>query len=133
MGSEQVAAVLRQCGNVVRLVVARPVEPSSPDLINSPVPIVPTKILGDPEELERHLMQANGYGNQYLLQQDGVLDTSQMRFHGIVDDGSRTTSATFDALPEVEIVDVELKKDSHGLGITIAGYVCEKGKHEIFG
>lgn len=31
MGSEQVAAVLRQSGTHVRLVVARPVEPTSPD------------------------------------------------------------------------------------------------------
>lgn len=31
MGSEQVAAVLRQSGSHVRLVVARPVEPSSPE------------------------------------------------------------------------------------------------------
>lgn len=31
------------------------------------------------------------------------------------------------ALPEMEKFTVELKKDLHGLGITIAGYVCEKG------
>lgn len=29
-------------------------------------------------------------------------------------------------LPETEKFTVELRKDSHGLGITIAGYVCEK-------
>lgn len=31
-------------------------------------------------------------------------------------------------LPEMEKFTVELKKDLHGLGITIAGYVCEKGE-----
>lgn len=31
-------------------------------------------------------------------------------------------------LPEMDKFTVELKKDSHGLGITIAGYVCEKGR-----
>lgn len=31
LGSEQVASVLRQCGVHVRMVVARPVEPTSPD------------------------------------------------------------------------------------------------------
>jgi multiple PDZ domain protein len=31
-------------------------------------------------------------------------------------------------LPEMEKFIVELKKDYHGLGITIAGYVCEKGE-----
>lgn len=33
MGSEQVAAVLRQSGTHVRLVVARPVEPTSPQVL----------------------------------------------------------------------------------------------------
>lgn len=32
------------------------------------------------------------------------------------------------SLPEMERFTVELKKDIYGLGITIAGYVCEKGK-----
>lgn len=31
-------------------------------------------------------------------------------------------------LPETDSFTVQLKKDTHGLGITIAGYVCEKGK-----
>lgn len=35
------------------------------------------------------------------------------------------------ALPEIEKFTVELKKDSCGLGITIAGYVCEKGLMDI--
>ena len=36
--------------------------------------------------------------------------------------------------PEVENFQVELKKDSQGLGITIAGYVCERGNfnRELF-
>lgn len=32
-------------------------------------------------------------------------------------------------LPETDSFSVQLKKDTHGLGITIAGYVCEKGMH----
>lgn len=138
MGSEQVAAVLRQCGSVVRLVVARPVEPSSPDALSSAAPIVPTKILGDPEELERHLIQSNGYGNNIMG--DGSSYTTGMSFGDsgdviLKDEGQdfenqgEAGTSGFEQLPEVELVDVELKKDSHGLGITIAGYVCEKGKH----
>lgn len=34
-------------------------------------------------------------------------------------------------LPEMERFNVEIQKDSHGLGITIAGYVCEKGKYFV--
>jgi len=124
MGSEQVAAVLRQCGSCVRLVVARPIEPTSPDAFSSQAPIVPTRILGDPEELERHLLQANGYGNG--LMHEGSIGSGDTQLR--LGDEGVGPSGTFDSLPEVEIVDVELKKDSHGLGITIAGYVCEKGE-----
>lgn len=122
MGSEQVAAVLRQCGSCVRLVVARPIEPTSPDAFTSAAPIVPTRILGDPEELERHLLQANGYGNHFEGSMGGS-DSGQFK----MGDDMLPASSTFDSLPECELVEVELKKDSHGLGITIAGYVCEKG------
>lgn len=31
-------------------------------------------------------------------------------------------------LPETETYSVELRKDDLGLGITVAGYVCERGK-----
>lgn len=31
------------------------------------------------------------------------------------------------ALPETEVYNIQLKKDDLGLGITVAGYVCEKG------
>lgn len=31
-------------------------------------------------------------------------------------------------LPETEVYNIQLKKDDLGLGITVAGYVCEKGK-----
>jgi len=34
-------------------------------------------------------------------------------------------------LPEMEKFTVELKKDYHGLGITTAGYVCEKGERAL--
>ncbi|XP_042207742.1 patj homolog [Homarus americanus] len=59
MGSDQVAAVLRQSGSHVRLVVARPIEPTSPDFqvrqVGRSAPIVETRVLNDPEELERRL------------------------------------------------------------------------------
>ena len=31
-------------------------------------------------------------------------------------------------LPEMENIHLELAKDHQGLGITIAGYVCERGE-----
>lgn len=57
--SEQVATVLRQTGAQVRLIVARPIEPTAIDYhtLASHAPIIPTKLLSDPEELSRHLFQ----------------------------------------------------------------------------
>uniref|UniRef100_A0A1I8NYX6 PDZ domain-containing protein n=1 Tax=Stomoxys calcitrans TaxID=35570 RepID=A0A1I8NYX6_STOCA len=55
--SEQVATVLRQTGAQVRLIVARPVESTATDFqhLASHAPIIPTKLLSDPEELSRQL------------------------------------------------------------------------------
>lgn len=57
--SEQVATVLRQTGARVRLIVARPIEPTATDyqVLASHAPIIPTGLLSDPEELSRHLYQ----------------------------------------------------------------------------
>ncbi|KAK0182957.1 hypothetical protein PV327_001037 [Microctonus hyperodae] len=163
MGSEQVAAVLRQSGTHVRLVVARPVEPTSPDYqaSGSHAPIVPTKILADPDELDRHLLDnAPGTYNIHHVSKD-VFPNKECIFNQkldiekqigtdrIVNDISNpisistlpiintveTTSSMVknssdsinsDVSPEVERFTIELKKDIYGLGITIAGYVCEK-------
>ncbi|KAK3091257.1 hypothetical protein FSP39_018351 [Pinctada imbricata] len=73
MGSEQVAAVLRQAGSDVRLIVARPVNEPSP--------------LSGPHAISQ-------YDDEY---------------------------------PEIQYFDVDLLKDSQGLGITIAGYVGKDG------
>nr|XP_023015491.1 patj homolog [Leptinotarsa decemlineata] len=64
--AEQVATVLRQAGQQVRMVVARSIEPSSIDFntFNRSAPVVPTKILTDPEELDRQLIQ-NGYSTTF--------------------------------------------------------------------
>lgn len=63
MGSEQVAAVLRQSGSNVRIVVARPVESGNPDYhqnLEFSAPIVPSSVLADPEELNKYFM-SHGY------------------------------------------------------------------------
>ncbi|XP_008545355.1 patj homolog isoform X1 [Microplitis demolitor] len=165
MGSEQVAAVLRQSGTHVRLVVARPIEPTSPDYqaLESHAPIVPTKVLGDPEELNRHLLRnvpetynihciqkQLGSGNKHIIEQESDFESHARP--GLIMEVVRNPlpieaapfipSATLEeptghlqacesiieknSLPETERFNVELKKDICGLGITIAGYVCEK-------
>ncbi|XP_060536240.1 uncharacterized protein LOC132708127 isoform X2 [Cylas formicarius] len=155
LGSEQVASVLRQCGVHVRMVVARPVESTSPDFqaLGSHAPVVSTKILGDPVELDRHLVE-NGYAealgpppvtfNPYVY----AGQPTELHLHsisGIVDvvknplpigrlpdvpptipENCPKAQPANSELPETETFTVVLMKDDLGLGITVAGYVCER-------
>ncbi|XP_013194262.2 patj homolog [Amyelois transitella] len=151
--SEQVAAVLRQAGPAVRLLVARPADPAA--ALRAPLPgtaLVPTKILLDPELLDRHLIEA-GYGavydisqcySEYLNGQNGDSENVVAAAVSIVGDNPQeipdhpivsenlsptitiTVPVELPPPPEVEIVHVDLNKNVYGLGITVAGYVCEK-------
>lgn len=155
LGSDQVASVLRQAGQQVRMVVARPVESTSINFHNSSAPVVPTKILTDPEELDRQLYR-NGYpqlcrheqneisyeNNSYNHQVNNIdlnvinvlnsIDTNTINVNSATVTPSSEkqiliTPADIElALPETERYVVELQKNEYGLGITIAGYVCER-------
>ncbi|XP_026845742.1 patj homolog isoform X1 [Drosophila miranda] len=135
MVSEQVAAVLRQSGTHVRLVVARPIEQNVPTpqyALEPGCAVVPTRVLVDPAELERYLI-STGYPE--IFGESSTASTPQTTteddrfvYRG---ETSMLIDPTIDleellALPETEKLQVELKKDANGLGITIAGYVCEK-------
>jgi hypothetical protein len=52
--------------------------------------------------------------------QDGSLSYDRMT--------STPPSPSDQVIPEKEVYDIELNKDGKGLGITVAGYVCEKGQ-----
>lgn len=143
--SEQVASVLRQTGPHVRIVVARPVEPTSSEYrtLATNAPIIPTKMLTDPEELERQLIQtAIPFPTEFIVDVDHLVSPhiEVVTFHG----GALTSpqnsfelispcspneaimdSAYIDS-PETETYEVELRKNVYGLGITVAGYVCEE-------
>ncbi|GBP49329.1 Patj homolog [Eumeta japonica] len=123
MSSEQVAGVLRASGTRVRLVVARPVDPTAHH--SSPAPIVPARLLSDPEALDRYLLDAGC--EQVFNTQHASSVTQSSNGSRFVFDGSITPPLETDAeSPEVDRFTVQLKKDENGLGITIAGYVCEK-------
>ncbi|XP_047020891.1 patj homolog [Helicoverpa zea] len=128
MGSEQVAGVLRASGSRVRLVVARAADPAAPPghaaHAHRPAPLVPARLLSDPEALDRYLLDA-GFEQVFHTQPTPVSHNSNAsRF---VFDRSITPPPEADAeSPEVDRFTVQLKKDENGLGITIAGYVCEK-------
>lgn len=163
--SEQVATVLRQTGAQVRIVVARPVEPTSVDYqaLASHAPIIPTKLLTNPEELERHLIQTAAYTSTVPYLNSPVADVLMSPNHHHVDlipfgpmittlnhqneivsyaTHSQRNSMTLlsncslniptvitnyvELTPETETYEVELRKNVYGLGITVAGYVCEE-------
>lgn len=128
----QVATVLRQSGTHVRLVVARPADPTSLEFkqLNTHAPLIPTRLLNDPAELDKYLVQ-HGYAqvfNQFPASKYGEFDKN----HSSLARMSASPSLPLLNLdlelgmPEMEKFTVELKKDANGLGITIAGYVCEK-------
>ncbi|KAJ8925337.1 hypothetical protein NQ315_009167 [Exocentrus adspersus] len=162
LAADQVATVLRQAGPQVRMVVARPIEPTSTDFdtFGCTAPIVPTKILTDPEELDRQLLQ-NGYTtfcnySETAINSDNEQSAEAAEHNCEIDKNDALNSIDVNinnesdntpngASPEgyrqliVTPVDVEynseteterymitLNKGDQGLGITIAGYVCER-------
>ncbi|CAL1270709.1 unnamed protein product [Larinioides sclopetarius] len=125
MGSEQVAMVLRQCGPQVHLIVARPIEPTTPEenLIQSASAIVPTRILNEPEELEQQLNiyqpGPNGFSDQMMQDMYSVEPNALVRKESVVYKGRSERM-------DMESFEVNLVKDHQGLGIIVAGYVCER-------
>lgn len=124
MGSEQVASVLRQSGTHVRLVVARAVDPLKTNQdVDGNAAIVPSRLLADPNELHRYLVAA-GYPEIFGPMSTPSSPHQTPKFTAFAHQDM--TVPEIPELPETERFIVELKKDSNGLGITIAGYVCEK-------
>ncbi len=142
VNSEQVAKVLRGTGNHVRLVVARAIDMEDTDVNASE--ILPSTILMDREDLENHLrLNTSSYGGpSTALAKDMVLPTQSQEVSikqqkqaspppqsaGAPAAAALTTPAgtTSEMMPEMETLEVALTKDSQGLGITIAGYTCER-------
>lgn len=123
MISEQVASVLRQSGTHVRLVVARPVDPMKTNQdVDGDSAIIPSRLLTDPQELQRYLIAA-GYPEIFGFLPSSTPSSPTMQSQKFT---FKNESEINLELPETEKFTVELRKDSHGLGITIAGYVCEK-------
>uniref|UniRef100_A0A182JM28 Multiple PDZ domain protein n=1 Tax=Anopheles atroparvus TaxID=41427 RepID=A0A182JM28_ANOAO len=119
MVSEQVASVLRQSGTHVQLVVARPVDSlTGPGAVPDDSAIVPTVLLADPLKLKQYLAEA-GFSDIYGVYSIGNLEEKE-------DENPFGEDSPLADFPETEVFTVELRKDQNGLGITIAGYVCEK-------
>ena len=129
VASEQVASVLRSCGTHVRLVVARPVDPGDSSTVLGQAPVLPTQVLNSQSQLEAHLSLTNQSSGNLV-----TLPDFNDQYRVTSGAGSVGTTAPLPTpavtgnrdLPEIETMDVELVKDNQGLGITIAGYTCER-------
>ncbi|CAG0884006.1 unnamed protein product [Cyprideis torosa] len=120
MNSEEVAAVLWKAGHRVRLVVARAADPRQPSTRG--LPQIDVEQLADPE-------QALSLSHQIRsMVKPEEVSSSDEEEEGSEDrrSNSETVQRVTAELPEVETFEVVLIKDSLGLGITIAGYVCEE-------
>lgn len=126
MVSEQVATVLRQSGTHVRLVVGRAIEHPSPIGLNLEPgsAVVPARVLVDRTELERYLI-STGYPEIFGESSNASTPQTTTEDERFVYRGKQPIIDLLE-LPETEKLQVELTKDANGLGITIAGYVCEK-------
>ncbi|BFY99407.1 hypothetical protein BsWGS_02447 [Bradybaena similaris] len=128
MSSEQVALVLRQSGSHVRLVVARSVH-EAPQFQIPQAPIIPT------HQLEEHMEHFNavmameaGEHEQHLhnLHLQHQLQQYQLHQQQLLLGSVQVHPQPLEVMqevPDVDVFEVDLMKDSHGLGITIAGYV----------
>uniref|UniRef100_A0A1A9X3T8 Patj homolog n=1 Tax=Glossina brevipalpis TaxID=37001 RepID=A0A1A9X3T8_9MUSC len=129
MVSEQVAAVLRQSGTHVRLVVGRAIENPLPAGLNLEPgsAIVPARVLVDRAELERYLI-STGFPEIFGESSNASTPQTATEDERFIYRGAAGQTPMIDLLelPETETLQVELTKDANGLGITIAGYVCEK-------
>ncbi|VEN56913.1 unnamed protein product, partial [Callosobruchus maculatus] len=143
LGSEQVASVLRQCGVHVRMVVARPADSTllmaattnggvsenrtalhRTQSTPTTFAVVPTKVLGDPAELDRYLAAIGCTEGGTMESAEQYVPVAFMT--GAVIHDTPINIFQDSNLPESEKYVVELTKDNLGLGITVAGYVCEK-------
>ena len=133
VASDQVASVLRGCGTHVRLVVARPVDPNDIASIPGPAPVLPTTVLSNQQQLEAHLqlaLEAGAEGDNALP----TFNQSAAYLPSPVSDANDGMTAPLPTpaanpardLPEIQTSEIELSKDNQGLGITIAGYTCER-------
>lgn len=128
--SEQVATVLRQAGPQIKLLVARPVEAVSGNL-DSHAPIVPTKILTNAEELDKQLNEtafagvtlSNLLASETCASISEQISETNLPIAVIETNIVRETPVAY-TLPETDTFTVTLVKNSFGLGITIAGYIC---------
>jgi multiple PDZ domain protein len=126
MVSEQVASVLRQSGTHVKLIVARPIDPMQVVQDIDATAIVPSRLIADPIELKRYLVAA-GYADIFSTSTPSTPLTGKSEHFIFREQQLGADNNLLDMeLPETERFTVELTKDYNGLGITIAGYVCEK-------
>ncbi|CAF0974575.1 unnamed protein product [Adineta steineri] len=127
MSSEQVAGILRQCPEQVRLVVARSVR--EPTTATNSTPSTSQR----PSLTSENLIQSRNPSSPMILDNDGIINNSQnkiiLRTERLLESNHNLEKILDNLLEQcqtedgTEILDVTLEKGDDGLGITVAGYV----------
>ncbi|KAJ8985929.1 hypothetical protein NQ317_010686 [Molorchus minor] len=148
LGSEQVASVLRQCGVHVRMVVARPIDSANAEyqldrhLVENGITDMfappPPSTFTNPYIFSGHNTDSQSHGISGMVDIVKDLPLGNMPFISSKGQNNPPKAVPLDMIlhepvtPETETYVVELRKDDLGLGITVAGYVCEKATPYYF-
>ncbi|UJR23757.1 hypothetical protein I4U23_026734 [Adineta vaga] len=127
MSAEQVAGILRQCPEQVRVVIARSVR--EPQTANSSSPTMSQR----PSLTSENLIQSRHPSSPMILDNDGIINSSQnkiiLRTERLLESNHNLEKILDNLLEQcqaeegTQILDVTLEKGDDGLGITVAGYV----------
>jgi len=129
MSSEQVAQVLRSAGTNVKLLVAR--QKANLDSLEQPTAFSSLSTTEANVGLARDYQSIENESFEVEKPKEEVEEqperrTQQINEVSIINQINEEENEEDDELEEVKSIEVELVKDKKGLGITIAGYVCEK-------
>ncbi|CAF1678407.1 unnamed protein product, partial [Adineta ricciae] len=127
MSAEQVAGILRQCPEQVRVVIARSVR--EPQTASSSSPSISQR----PSVTSETQIHSRNPSSSMGLDNDGIISNSQhkiiLRTERLLESNHNLEKILDNLLEQcqsedgTEILDVTLEKGDDGLGITVAGYV----------
>ncbi|CAF2616841.1 unnamed protein product [Rotaria sp. Silwood2] len=127
MNSEQVAGILRQCSEQVRLVVARNIREPTTTINTTP------SLSQNPSLISENFIRTRDSSSSMITDNDGIINNSQnkilLRTERLLESTHNLEKILNNLVDQcqcedgTEVLDVTLEKGDDGLGITVAGYV----------
>ncbi|CAF4646124.1 unnamed protein product [Rotaria sp. Silwood1] len=133
MNSEQVAGILRQCSEQVRLVVARNVREPTTAINTTP------SLSQNPSLISENFIRTRN-SSSMIMDNDGIINNSQnkilLRTERLLESNHNLEKILNNLVDQcqyedgTEVLDVTLEKGDDGLGITVAGYVSSDSTND---